>query len=83
MLGPFFGMDWNRRYFIFTGVSMEKGQPYTHKRWRQEDPAPNADPNMVDLTIPHPITAEFYYSTCEKWIGTIGAAKKILTSKKV
>ena len=30
----------------------------------QEDPAPNADPNMVELTIPQPITEELYYSAC-------------------
>ena len=43
---------------------MEKGRPYTHPRWRQEDPAPNPESNMVELTIPQPITAEIYYSSC-------------------
>ena len=66
LLGTFFWVDRNRRYFIFTGVSMEKGWPYTCTRWRKEDPAPNADPNMVELTIPQPITVEFYYSTFGK-----------------
>ena len=64
VLCGFVWMDQNRQYFIFTGVSTEKGRPYTHTRWRQEDPAPNADPNMVDLTIPHPITTELYYIAC-------------------
>ena len=64
VLGDFFWMDRNRRYFIFTGVSMEKGWPYTRTRWRQDDSAPNAYPNMVELTIPQPITAELYYSVC-------------------
>ena len=43
---------------------MEKGWPYTCIRWRQEDPAPNTDPNMVELTIPQPITSDIYYNTC-------------------
>ena len=30
VLGAFVWMDWNMRYFIFTGVSMEKGRPYAH-----------------------------------------------------
>ena len=59
-LGAFVWMDWNRRYFIFTGGFMEKGRPYTLMQWRQDDPSPNADPNMVELTIPHPITEELY-----------------------
>ena len=45
---------------------MEKGRQYTRTRWSKEDPAPNADPNMVDLTIPQPITAEIYYITCDQ-----------------
>ena len=52
VLGAFFWVDRNRRYFIFTGGPMEKGWPYNHTRWKQEDPAPNADTNMVDLTTP-------------------------------
>ena len=43
---------------------MEKGRPCTRMRWRQEDPAPNADPNIVELTTLQPITAEIYYSAC-------------------
>ena len=60
----FFGMYRNRRYFIFTGGLMEKGRPYTCMWWRQEDPTHNAEPNMVELTIPQPIKAEIYYRTC-------------------
>ena len=63
MLGAFVWMDRNRRYFIFTGGSMEKGRMYTRMRWRQEYPPPNLDTNMVELTIPQPITAEIYYIT--------------------
>ena len=59
-------MDRNMRYFIFTGGSMEKGRPYTRPRWRQEYPAPNAETNMVELTIPQPITAELYYIACSQ-----------------
>ena len=29
VLGAFVWMDQNRRYFIFTGASMEKRRPYT------------------------------------------------------
>ena len=35
------------RYSIFTGGLMEKKWPYTRTRWRQDDPAPNSEPNMV------------------------------------
>ena len=64
VLGDLISMDRNRIYFIFTGVFMDKGRPYTHMQRRQEDPAPNADPNIVDMTTPHPITADIYYTTC-------------------
>ena len=53
VLGAFVWMDQNRRYLIFTGVSMEKGRTYTHMRWRQEDPDPNSDPNIVEPTSNH------------------------------
>ena len=33
-------------------------------QWRKEDPAPNSEPNMIDLTIPHTITVEIYYIAC-------------------
>ena len=64
VLGAFVWMDRNRQYFIFTEVSMDKGRPYTCTGWRQENSDPNADPNMVEITIPHTITEELYYSTC-------------------
>ena len=66
LLGAFFWMDRNSRYFIFTGVSMEKGQMYTRILWRQDVPVPNAYPNMVELNIPQKITAEIYYRKCGK-----------------
>ena len=66
VLGAFVWMNHNRRYFIFTGGSMEKGRQYTCTKWRQEDPVPNAEPNIFELTIPHPITVELYYSECGK-----------------
>ena len=31
-----------------------------------DQPAPNAYPNMVDLTIPYPIIEELYYSVCDQ-----------------
>ena len=64
MLGTFVWIDRVRRYFIFTGGLMEKGRPYTRTRWSKEEPALNADPNMVELNTPQPITAELYYSAC-------------------
>ena len=45
---------------------MEKERPYTSMRWRQEEPTPNTDPNMVELTIPQPNSEEIYYSACGK-----------------
>ena len=66
LLGAFVWMDQNRQYFIFTGGLTEKGRPYTCTIWRQYNPAPNTEPNMVELSIPYPITAEIYYSTCGK-----------------
>ena len=64
VLGAFVWMDQDMQYFIFTGVLMEKGRPYTLTRWRQEEPSQNSDPNMVELNTPQPITAELYYITC-------------------
>ena len=66
VLGAFIWMIQNRRYFIFTGVLMEKEQLYTRIRWRQENPDPNTDPNMVYLTIPYPIIEDIYYSAFGK-----------------
>ena len=45
---------------------MEKGRLYTYTRWRQEYPAPNAEPNMVDLTIPQSTTSELHYIACDQ-----------------
>ena len=56
VLRAFVWMDRNRRYFIFTVGSTEKGWPITCMRWRQEDPFPNIDPNIVEVTIPYLIT---------------------------
>ena len=41
---------------------MEKGRPYTRMRWRQKDPDPNIEPNMVEMTNTNPITAAIHYS---------------------
>ena len=66
VLGDFVWMDRNRRYLIFTRGSMDKGWPYTRPWRRKDEPAPNVEPNMVELTIPQPITSELYYSACGK-----------------
>ena len=52
VLGDFVSMDRNRRLLLFTGESMEIGWKYTHMRWMQDEPSPNADPNMFDLATP-------------------------------
>ena len=64
MLGASIWMDRNRWYFTIAGGLMEKGQPYARTQRKQEYPAPNAEPNMVELTIQHTITAYLYYSPC-------------------
>ena len=33
---------------------------------RQEDPAPNSEPNVVDLNISQTITEDMYFSACDK-----------------
>ena len=66
VLGAFVWMNQNRWYLIFTEVSMDKGQLYTCMRWSQEEPESNTDPNIIELTIPQPITAEIYYGKCGK-----------------
>ena len=66
VLGGFFWIDWDSQYFIFTGGLMDKGRTYTCTRCRQDDPAPISEPNIVELTIPHPITADIYYITCDQ-----------------
>ena len=60
VLGVFVWVDRNRWYFIFTGRSMEKCQTYTYMGCRQEEPALNANPNIVELTIPQPIIVYIY-----------------------
>ena len=66
VLGDFLKIDWNGWYFIFTGGLIEKGRRHTPMRWRQEDPEPNAEPNMVDITTPQMTKAEIYYSACDQ-----------------
>ena len=66
VVGAFICMYQNRQNLFFTGGSIEKGRQYTRKQWSQEDPAANTDHNMVELTIPQPITVELYYSTFGK-----------------
>ena len=61
---------------------MEKGRPYTWAQWRQEDPEPNADPNVVELTIPQPIIADLYYSACGKIDRHNRCCQEILDTEK-
>jgi hypothetical protein len=60
----FLWSDKDRRYFIASRSSLELGKPYERGRWRQNDPAPNADAERVEFEIPQPKAAEEYYSTC-------------------
>ena len=62
----FVWMDRDRRYFISNTSSLDEGRPYHRQRWRQVDPAPNAEPERVDLVVPQPKAAEIYYDTCGK-----------------
>ena len=64
VLDAFVWMYWYRQYLIFTWGLMEKGRMYTCMQCRQEEPASNADTNMVDMTIPQSIILDIYYSTC-------------------
>jgi hypothetical protein len=57
-------LDRDRRMFVSTCKSTRHGKPYTRRRWRQVDQRPNADPEVVELTIPQPKLCETYYSTC-------------------
>ena len=66
LLGTFFWVDRTRRYFIFTQGPMEKGRLHTCTQWRQDEPAPNEEPNIVDMTTPQPIKEDMYYSVCGK-----------------
>ena len=66
VLSALFWMDRNRRYFIFTGGSTDKGRPYTCMRCRQEEPSPNEDPNMIDMDITNKTTLHLYYIVCDQ-----------------
>jgi Transposase IS4 len=57
-MAAFVWMGRERRYFISTAGSLAAGTPYTRGRWRQVDPAPNAPPEKVTLTIEQPKIAE-------------------------
>ena len=45
---------------------MKKGRPCTSMQWKQDDPDLNTDTNMVELTTPHSIEADIYYTACEQ-----------------
>ena len=61
----FVWMDRDRRYFISTTSSLERGTPAIRTRWRQvEDVATNEEPERVELIIPQPKATEIYYNTC-------------------
>ena len=73
LLGAFVCMDRNRRYFIFTGRSTEKGRPHTNMQCRQYYPDPNAETNIVDLTIPKKSQHKSTAAHVANLIGIIGA----------
>jgi hypothetical protein len=61
----FVWVDQGRRYFIATGSSLGAGTPMQRRRYRQmnqEDP--NADAELVHLTIAQPQACEVYYNAC-------------------
>jgi hypothetical protein len=58
----FVWMDRDRRYFIASGSSLAEGTPFIRQRWRQL--VFDRSPTKVELTVPQPLAAEVYYSTC-------------------
>ena len=57
-------MDRERRYFISSASSLQEGEPYPRKRWRQVSEEDNAEPENVELTIPQPKATKIYYAVC-------------------
>ena len=45
---------------------MKKGRQCNNMQWRQDEPVLNTDTNMVELTTPHSIEADIYYTACEQ-----------------
>jgi Transposase IS4 len=61
-LMAFVWMDRDRRYFIASGSSLAEGTPFIRQRWRQL--VIDRSPTKVELTVPQPLAAEVYYTTC-------------------
>ena len=59
-------VDRERRYFISTCSSLSPGPLCIRRRWRQVDPTPDADPELVEVTVPQPAACHIYYSACGK-----------------
>jgi hypothetical protein len=58
----FLWMDRDRRYFIASGSSLGEDTPFVSQRWRQI--MAGRSPEKVELTVPQPLAAEVYYTTC-------------------
>ena len=59
-------VDRERRYFISACSSLSAGPLCVRKRWRQVDPTPDADPELVEVIVPQPAATHTYYSACGK-----------------
>ena len=59
-------VDREHRYFISTCSSLAAGPHCVRKRWRQIDPTPNADPELVEVIVAQPAACHLYYSACGK-----------------
>jgi ribosomal protein L37AE/L43A len=59
-------VDRDRRYFISTCSSLAPGPKCVRKRWRQVDPTPNAEPEMVEVSVDQPSACHEYYSACAR-----------------
>ena len=59
-------IDRECRYFISTCSSLAAGPHCIRKRWRQIDPTPNADPELVEVIVAQPAACNIYYSACSK-----------------
>ena len=55
-----------RRYLIYSASILQEGTPYIRKKWRQVNEEENAEPDNVELKIPHPKATQIYYDVCGK-----------------
>ena len=64
-LMAFAWVDRDRRYFISNTSNLQPAPPIERRRLRQVDTAPNAPPQLVDLSISQPNCSKLYYDNCQ------------------